>query len=138
MNVLLRPIVSMRLGLATLSLLSAMSAGHAAECLAPPFNPDSNWCNDCTYEGWMAVKRNQTCVRPFRPTTNAKTIAEISGDRVVQRASHGTAELKGSTITYAPSRGYVGDDSFTVAMTYRRSVADKGRFFVHLKVVVQQ
>jgi hypothetical protein len=48
MNVLLRPIVSMRLGLATLSLLSAMSAGHAAECLAPPFNPDSNWCNDCT------------------------------------------------------------------------------------------
>jgi hypothetical protein len=75
--------------------------------------------------------------RPFRPTTNAKTIAEISGDRVVQRASHGTAGLKAAR-SHSPVQGYVGDDSFTVAMTYRRSVADKGRFFVHLKVVVQQ
>lgn len=106
-----------------------------AECTSPGFNPTSSWCNGCTYEGSMAVLRDQPCERPYRPARTSAPI-EFLNNHVTQRAKHGIAGVEGNTFAYAPAKGYVGPDDFTVMMNYRLG-KDVGKFFVHFAVTVQ-
>ncbi|MBN8981984.1 MAG: hypothetical protein J0I29_12010 [Rhizobiales bacterium] len=116
-----------------LALLSASAA--RAECTSPGFNPTSSWCNGCTYEGSMTVQRDQPCERPYRPARTSAPI-EFLDNRVTQRAKHGVAGVEGNTFAYAPAKGYVGPDDFTVQMNYRLG-KEVGKFHVHFAVTVQ-
>lgn len=118
----------------TLTLVFATGA-YAAECTSPGFNPTSSWCNGCTYEGSMAVQRDQPCERPYRPARTSAPI-EFLNNHVTQRAKHGIAGVEGNTFAYSPAKGYVGPDDFTVMMNYRLG-KDTGKFFVHFAVTVQ-
>jgi hypothetical protein len=111
-------------------------AAHA-ECIAPPFANTPNMCNGCKYEASMSVSRDETCERPPRFSRPERMIAmELFDYRVVQRAKHGVAGVNGNTIAYAPSKGYVGRDEFTVEVRYRQQ-NEVGKFLVHWNVVVQ-
>jgi hypothetical protein len=117
----------------TIGLL-ATTIAHA-ECNSPGFNTSGNFCNNCRYEGSMAVTRDQACQRPYRPNPNAPMVQFLS-NRVLQRASHGIAGVNGTTFAYLPSKGYTGTDEFAVEVAYRQG-HDTGKFTVHFNVVVQ-
>jgi hypothetical protein len=117
---------------ATVWLLSLMPA--QAACVAPGFNPTGVMCNGCRYEGSMSVVRDQVCERPYQP--NARDPIEIYNHRLINRAKHGIAGLNGTTFAYAPAKGYVGPDEFTIEVDYKRG-GQPGKFTVHWNVEVQ-
>jgi hypothetical protein len=120
--------------LATTGFLIVTTVAHA-ECNSPGFNTSGKFCDNCRYEGSMAVVRDQPCERPYRPNPNAPGV-EFLSNRVIQRAKHGIAGVNGKTFAYAPSKGYVGPDEFAVEVAYRQG-KDAGKFFVHFNVAVQ-
>jgi hypothetical protein len=105
-----------------------------AECLAPGFNPSGQFCNGCRYQATMTTSRDQVCERPYRP--NGTPTVQILGHRVIQRAKHGVGGINGLTMAYAPGKGFVGKDEFTVQVDYRQG-PDMGKFTVHWNVTVQ-
>ena len=82
----------------------------------------------------MTMSRDETCERPYRP--RPEIVIEFLGHRVVQRARHGVAGVNGTTFAYAPSKGYVGRDEFTIEVQYRQR-NEVGKFSVHWNAVVQ-
>lgn len=87
----------------------------------------------------MIVQRDQPCERPYRSNLGSSAsvqIIEFHDNRITQRARHGIAGVEGNTLAYAPSKGYVGADEFTVLMNYRRG-KETGNFHVHFSVTVQ-
>jgi hypothetical protein len=58
------------------------------------------------------------------------------GHRVIQRAKHGVGGISGAVMAYAPGKGFVGKDEFTVQVDYRQG-SDTGKFTVHWNVTVQ-
>jgi hypothetical protein len=125
---------SMAMGLAAIGLSFAATA-NATECNSRGFNPTNSWCSGCTYEGSMTVQHDQPCERPYRPYPNSPPI-EFLDNHITQRAKHGIAGVEGNTFAYAPAKGYVGPDDFTVVMNYRLNKA-VSKFFVHFAVTVQ-
>ena len=124
-----------RLGLATLSGALILSVFPAfAQCQSPGFNPSGSFCNGCSYEGTMLVVRDQACERPYRP--RGPIPVEILGHRLIKRAAHGIAGLHGTTFAYAPTKGFVGQDEFTIEVSYRQGT-ERGKFYVHWTVTVQ-
>jgi hypothetical protein len=119
---------------AATGLLLATTVAHA-ECNSPGFNTSGNFCNNCKYEGSMAVVRDQACHRPYRPNPNAAMVQFLS-NRVIRRASHGIAGVNGTTFSYLPSKGYTGPDEFAVEVAYRQG-NETGKFTVHFNVAVQ-
>ena len=119
---------------ATATVWSASLMPAQASCVAPGFNPSGQFCNGCKYEGAMAVTHDSACERPYDPRGNAPI--EFLGHRVVARAKHGIAGLNGTTFAYAPAKGYVGPDDFTIEVDYRQN-GQPGKFTVHWNVVVQ-
>ena len=82
----------------------------------------------------MSMSRDETCERGYNPPPNV-TI-EIIGNHVVQRAKHGVAGVSGGTMAYAPAKGYVGKDEFSVEVDYRQGQETR-KFTVHWDVTVQ-
>jgi len=119
--------------LAAAALLS--TAAHA-ECVAPGFNPAGNFCNGCRYEGNMSMSRDQPCERPYTQGGGMTVAMELRGHRIVQRARHGIAGVSGIAMAYAPDKGFVGRDDFTVEVDFRQGTVT-GKFYVHWNVVVQ-
>ncbi len=113
--------------------LSSVIPAHAA-CVAPGFNPSGNFCNGCKYEGAMSVARDQVCERPY--DSRGSNPIEFLGHGVLDRAKHGVAGLNGTTFAYAPAKGYVGPDEFTIEVAYRQN-GQAGKYIVHWNVVVQ-
>ena|SRR5436309_3490982 len=108
-----------------------------AECVAPGFNPSEKFCNGCRYEGTMSTSRDQVCERPYRPRAlSGIPVVQITGHRVIQRATHGVAGISGIAMAYAPGKGFVGKDEFAVEVDYRQG-NDSGKFTVHWNVTVQ-
>src|SRR5438105_10714539 len=112
--------------IATLTLAAAVGwlvpASAQAACVAPGYNPSGSFCNGCRYEGTMSMSRDQVCERPNTPgamgSSSLNTLAFIS-ERITQRAKHGIAGASGNTVAYAPAKGYVGKDEFTMEVEYR-------------------
>ena len=90
--------------IAAIGVSLAATVAHA-ECNSPGFNNSGTFCNNCRYEGSMAVARDQACQRPYRPNPNYPVVQFLS-NRVVQRASHGIAGANGTTFAYMPAKGY--------------------------------
>ena len=123
------------IALAGIALLPVSLA--RAECVAPGFNPSGKFCNGCRYEGTMSTSRDQVCERPYKPRADAgMPIVQIIGHRLLQRASHGIAGISGIAMAYAPAKGFVGKDEFTVEVDYRQG-NESGKFTVHWNVNVQ-
>jgi len=128
--------------LSFLALLGAslfVPAIASAECVAPGFNTSGSFCNGCRYEGSMSMSRDQTCERPYAPGamgTGSFASLEFRGHRIIQRAKHGLAGVNGNVMAYAPAKGYVGKDDFTVEVDFRQGT-QSGKFQVHWNVTVQ-
>jgi hypothetical protein len=117
---------------AALVALAALSAPAMAECNSPGFNPGGNFCDGCTYQGYLSTSRDQPCTRPY--FTGASVI-QLVDHRLVEKARHGVAGLNGNTFAYAPAKSYVGADEFVIEVLYREH--DKyGKFHVHWNVSV--
>ena len=84
----------------------------------------------------MTMAHDQTCERIYHPPPQTKDIIEFLSNHVVQRAKHGIAGANANTFAYAPSKGFVGQDDFTVLVAYRQG-KDTGTFSVHWHIVVQ-
>ena len=112
-----------------------LAATAHAECVSPGFNPSTQFCNGCRYEGTMSMARDETCQRVYRPNYQLQKI-EFLGHRLVQRARHGIAGLNGTTFAYQPAKGYVGKDEFTIEVNYRDG-SQSGKFTVHWTATVQ-
>jgi hypothetical protein len=119
----------------TATFMLVAIAACRAECNSPGFNTSGNFCNDCRYEGSIVVTRDRPCERAYRPNPSATHIDFLS-HRIVRRAKHGIAGVNGTTFAYAPSKGYVGPDEFTVEVNYRQG-NNAGKFLVHFTVAVQ-
>ncbi len=85
----------------------------------------------------MTLSRDEVCERPYdqgnRPTG---PIQELLNHRLVQRAKHGVAGVSGIAMAYAPAKGYVGKDDFTVEVDFRQGTVT-GKYYVHWNVMVQ-
>jgi hypothetical protein len=122
------------LSLAAFAALLLSAAVAQAACVTAPFNPAGNFCNGCRYEGTMGTSRDEPCERPYNQ--QGRVAVELLGHRVIQRAKHGVAGVSGMGMAYAPAKGYVGKDEFTVEVDFRQG-SESGKFYVHWNVTVQ-
>jgi hypothetical protein len=105
------------MAIAWLSLIASANAG----CVAPGFNPSGKFCNGCRYQGQMGTSRDQVCERPYIPAASPGIpVVQIRGHRITQRAQHGIAGITATEMAYAPGKGYIGKDEFTVEVDYRQ------------------
>jgi len=85
----------------------------------------------------MSTSRDQVCERPYNQgAVPTGPVQEILGHRLVQRARHGIAGVSGVAMAYAPAKGYVGKDEFTVEVDFRQG-SEAGKYYVHWNVTVQ-
>lgn len=89
----------------------------------------------------MTMSRDEVCERPNTPNpggggASSLSVLEFLSERITQRAKHGVAGASGNTMAYAPAKGYVGKDEFTVEVEYRQG-QQTGKYYVHWNVTVQ-
>ena len=87
----------------------------------------------------MSMSRDQVCERPNTPgalgSSSLNALSFIS-ERITQRAKHGVAGASGNSMAYAPAKGFVGRDEFTVEVEFRQG-QETGKYYVHWTVTVQ-
>ena len=87
----------------------------------------------------MIMPHDQVCERPNAPVQGggqSVNMLEFLSERITQRARHGVAGASGNAMAYAPAKGYVGKDEFTVEVTFRQG-QQGGKYSVHWNVTVQ-
>jgi len=126
------------LGIATAAPLMLPVLARA-DCVAPGYNTSGSFCDGCRYEGTMTLSHDQICERPNMPGQGGGqsiNMLQFLSERITQRARHGVAGASGNTMAYAPAKGYVGKDEFTVEVVFRQG-QQGGKYYVHWNVTVQ-
>ena len=101
--------------LAAALLLASVGSAKAAECAGPV----THWqpCARCTLETTKTTRRDTPCHIGISVGSAADVLLS---QRVVDKPSHGVAEVSGATYSYSPAKGFVGQDSFKTERVFLR------------------
>jgi hypothetical protein len=120
-----------QLFLASMLLVLLCGAAIADECggASIPITP----CKRCTITGSLTARRDVPCIRGFR-NNNANYV--VLGYHVTKQPSHGRVTTSGSSFTYTPAKGFVGNDGFVLEQDFLMSDKDVMVTFLDLSIQV--
>jgi hypothetical protein len=83
-------------------------ANEALACLSAPPMMETQ-----VVDGRMTIQSGKNCIISYRAHGG------VESQTVTKRPSHGVAETSGASIRYRSTKGYVGQDTFTITLRGR-------------------